>query len=280
MGRNVPAGVSVAAADPLQPALSGEGACWRVAARTAFPFLVVGALWETIARLGVFPPRLFPSLEVVAATLVGMTANGTLPTHALHTVARLLAGFALAAVSGLAIGVAMGRARRAEDIFLPLVSIGAPIPGLAYAPLFLLWFGLGDLGAVLLVGFVAAFPVIINTWTGVKAVREIWLRAARTMGADERQMFCKVILPAALPYVLTGFRLGLAQAWRILVAVEMLAAVPWGLGWMIFGAREFLNTDVMLAGITVIGVVGLVLEKLVFQKIERYTVVRWGLMTS
>jgi ABC-type nitrate/sulfonate/bicarbonate transport system permease component len=89
-----------------------------------------------------------------------------------------------------------------------------------------------------------------------------------------------VILPGALPYILTGLRLGLAQAWRILVAVEMLAAVPWGLGWRIFGAREFLNTDAMLAGIVVIALIGLGLEKLVFQKIEDYTVVRWGMITS
>ena len=89
-----------------------------------------------------------------------------------------------------------------------------------------------------------------------------------------------MILPGALPYILTGWRLGLAQAWRILVGVEMLAAVQWGLGWMIFGSREFLNTDVMLAGIAAIGLIGLALEKLVFQPLERYTVVRWGMMTS
>ena len=148
----------------------------------------------------------------------------------------------------------MGRSRRVEDIALPLVSIGAPIPGIAYAPLFLLWFGLGNRSAVLLVAFVSAFPIIFNTWTGVKAVKEIWVRSAQAMGADDRRLFVKVIVPGALPYILTGLRLGLAQAWRILVGVEMLAAVPWGLGWMIFGAREFLNTDVMLAGVVVIGV--------------------------
>ena len=150
----------------------------------------------------------------------------------------------------------MGRSRRFEDIALPLVSIGAPIPGLAYAPLFLLWFGLGNKSAVLLVAFVSAFPIIFNTWTGVKAVKEIWVRSAQAMGADDRRLFVKVIVPGALPYILTGLRLGLAQAWRILVGVEMLAAVPWGLGWMIFGAREFLNTDVMLAGVVVIGIIG------------------------
>ena len=241
---------------------------------------MVGAIWEIVAWSGAFPPRLFPSLETVAATLWRLTVEGILPHHAAETLVRLAAGFAIAARAGSAIGIARGRSRRAEELLLPLVSIGAPIPGLAYAPLFLLWFGLGDTGSIVLVAFVAAFPIIQNSWTGVKAVKEIWIRAAQTMGADGRRLFRHVIVPGALPYILTGLRLGLAQAWRILVAVEMLAAVQWGLGWLIFGAREFLNTDAMLAGIAVIGAIGLGLEKLVFQPIERYTVVRWGMMAA
>ena len=260
------------------PAGPGE-APWRVVARNAFPFLVVAGLWEIVAQLGVFPRRLFPTLEDVASAFVRLTVAGILPHHAIDTVIRLLSGFALGALAGVAIGIVMGRSRRAEDVLLPLVSIGAPIPGLAYAPLFLLWFGLGNFSAVLLVGFVAAFPIIFNTWTGVKAVKEIWVRSAQAMGADDPRLFRHVILPGALPYILTGLRPGLAQAWRILVGVEMLAAVPWGLGWLIFGAREFLNTDVMLAAIVVIAVIGLALEKLVFQRLENFTVVRWGMMT-
>lgn len=251
----------------------------RNVARNVFPFLVVGAIWEAVAWAGIFPQRLFPPIETVAKTFVELTLNGILPMHAIETLVRLSAGFALAAVAGIAIGIAMGRSKRAEDIFLPLVSIFAPIPGLAYAPLFLLWFGLGNVSAVLLVAFVSMFAVILNSWTGVKAVKQIWVRSAQAMGADNKRLFRYVILPGALPYILTGLRLGLAQAWRILVAVEMLAAVPRGLGWMIFGAREFLNTDVMLAGIAVIAIVGLVLEKFVFQKLEDYTVVRWGMMS-
>jgi NitT/TauT family transport system permease protein len=252
---------------------------WCAIWRNAFPFVVVGAIWETVARAGVFPPRLFPSLEAIAAAFWRLTLNGILPRHALDTLLRLGAGFALAAVAGTVIGLLMGRLRFAEDCLLPLVSIGAPIPGLAYAPLFLLWFGLGNFSTVLLVGFVAAFPIIFNTWTGVKAVKDIWVRSAQAMGADNPRLFRYVILPGALPYILTGLRLGLAQAWRILVGVEMLAAVPWGLGWMIFGAREFLNMDVMLAGVAVIAMIGLALEKFVFQRLENYTVVRWGMMT-
>jgi NitT/TauT family transport system permease protein len=249
-----------------------------VIARSAFPFLVVGALWEAVAHLGVFPPRLFPSLETVAAALVRLTVAGILPLHAAETLARLLTGFALAAVAGVTLGIAMGRSRRAEDIILPLVSIGAPIPGVAYAPLFMLWFGLGNLPAILLVGFVSAFPIIYNTWSGVKAVKEIWVRSAQVMGADSHRLFRHVIFPGALPYILTGLRLGLSQAWRILVVVEYLSGVQVGLGSIVFGAREFLNTDLMLAGIAVIGAVGLILEKLVFERLENFTVVRWGMI--
>jgi NitT/TauT family transport system permease protein len=270
--------LSVISALPLEASESRESR-WRRVARTAYPFVVVGAVWEIVARSGHFPPRLFPTLGDIALAFSRLTANGILPHHALDTIIRLSAGFTLAALLGVAIGLAMGRSRRAEDIFLPLVSIGAPIPGIAYAPLFLLWFGLGNVSAVLLVAFVSTFPIIFNTWTGVKAVKEIWVRSAQAMGADDRRLFRHVILPGALPYILTGCRLGLAQAWRILVGVEMLAAVPWGLGWLIFGAREFLNTDVMLAGVAVIGIIGLALEKLVFQRLEQFTVVRWGMMT-
>ena len=268
-----------AASDLIGMTRPAQESRWRVAARTAFPFLVVALAWEITARLGVFPPKLFPSLVEVGAAFWRLTLDGILPHHAFDTILRLIGGFALAAVIGVAIGILMGRSRRMEDIFLPLVSIMAPIPGIAWAPLFLLWFGLGGQPAMLLVAFVSTFPIIFNTWTGVKAVKEIWIRSAQSMGADDRRLFRHVILPGALPYTLTGLRLGLAQAWRILVAIEMLASVQWGLGWMIFGAREFLNMDVMLSGVAVIAIIGLALEKLVFQRLEQFTVVRWGMMT-
>lgn len=244
----------------------------------AAPFVAVGSVWEMFARLGPFPPFLFPSVETIISTFVRLVSNGTLPLHALSTILRLILGFLLGAAAGVGMGIAMGRYRWAEYLLLPLVSVGNPIPGLAYAPLFILWFGLGNLPAVLLVGVAVAFPIVLNCWTGVKAVKEIWIRAAQSMGAKDRQLFRKVILPGSLPYILTGLRIGMARGWRTLVAVEMLTSVSLGLGWLIFGARQFLNTDVMLAGIAVIGLVGLLLEKLVFQRLEQFTVVRWGMM--
>jgi NitT/TauT family transport system permease protein len=244
------------------------------------PFLVLAGIWEAVVFAGIFPEKLFPSLLDVVATFYRLAMAGILWAATEGTMLRLLGGFGLAAVVGVTLGILMGRFHLIEDLFLPAVSIGFPVPGLAYAPLFVVWFGLGDVPAILLVGVASSFIVIINTWKGVKAVKPVWLRAASVMGAREHQMFWKVILPASLPYILTGLRLGLAQAWRILVAVEMLMAVERGLGAMIFGAQQFLNTDVMLSGIAVIGIVGVLLEKQVFERLERYTVVRWGMLTS
>ncbi len=111
------------------PHLRNPNARWRVIARNVFPFVVVLGLWEIVARAGVFPPKLFPSLVTVAETFVRLTANGILPHHTFDTILRLFAGFALAAIVGVVLGILMGRSRRVEDIALPLVSIGAPIPG-------------------------------------------------------------------------------------------------------------------------------------------------------
>ena len=243
-------------------------------------FVVIAIAWQAAVWAGVFPPRLFPGLATVGEALVRLTLSGTMLVAAAATLFRLLFGFLLAAVAGIVVGLLMGRVQWVEDALLPIVSFMYPIPGIAYAPLFVLWFGLGDIPAILLVAVATSFTVIINTWKGVKAVKPVWIRSAQAMGASERRIFTRVILPGALPYVLTGLRLGLASAWRILVAVEMLMSVTRGLGWLIFGAREFLNTDAMLAGIVVIALIGVALDKLAFEPIERYTVVRWGMMSA
>ncbi len=243
-------------------------------------FVLAALAWQAAVWIGVFPPKLFPGLGTIAATLARLATNGTLLLATAATLLRLLLGFALAAIVGVVVGGLMGRYQWVEDTLLPIVSFVYPIPGIAYAPLFVLWFGLGDVPAILLVGVASSFMVIINTWKGVKAVKVLWIRSAQAMGAHDRALFAKVIVPASLPYVLTGLRLGLAQAWRILVAVEMLMSVTHGLGWMIFGSQQFLDTDVMLATIAVIGLVGMVLERQLFERLERATVVRWGMMTA
>jgi NitT/TauT family transport system permease protein len=118
---------------------------------------------------------------------------------------------------------------------------------------------------------------VFNTWSGVRSVNPIWLRAAGAMGADEQKLFWKVIIPGASPFIITGMRQAFLRAWIAVVGAEMIAASDWGLGWVIFEAKEFLNTDTMLAALMVIGCIGYLFERLVFGSVEKATVQRWGM---
>jgi len=246
----------------------------------SLPFVVMIGIWQALAVYGGFPEKLVPSISQIFQTFFRLLNKGILLSSAASTLNRLLLGFLISGVVGVFVGILMGRYRVIEETLLPLISFIYPIPGIAYAPLFVLWFGLGDLPSILLISFASVFPVIMNTWKGVKAVKPVWIRSATVMGAKESDIFRKIVLPGALPFILSGLRLGLAAAWRILVAVEMLMSVKIGLGWMIFGSQTFLNTDVMLATIILIGLIGVLMEKQIFERIERRTVVRWGMVRS
>jgi ABC-type nitrate/sulfonate/bicarbonate transport system permease component len=245
---------------------------------TLFPLLVIGLIWEAVARTGIFPDVLFPPVSQVLATAGRLISRGIMQQHLISTMYRLLAGFAVAAVFGVPLGLLMARSRVMESFWVPIVSVLNPIPGLAWVPLFLLWFKLGDTAVIALVTWATFPPVVINTWTGAKTVNEIWVRAAQSMGARGTTLYRKVMVPGALPFVLTGMRIGLSRSWRAVIAAEMLSAGGAGLGWLIFEARDFVRTDVMLAGVMMIGIVGLLLEKVLFQGIEKYTVIRWGML--
>jgi NitT/TauT family transport system permease protein len=247
---------------------------WR---RGATSIVAAAAIYEAVARSGAFAPALMPTLPTVAQTFAGMLADGSMLHHAAATLARVLLGFSLATAAGLVLGVLMGRFRPVEHFVLPLASALMPIPSLAWIPVFILWFGLGNTVTILIVFYAALFPMLLNTWLGVRAVNPIWLRAAGAMGATERKLFWKVIVPGASPFIIAGLRQSFLRAWIAVIGAEMLAASDWGLGWVIFDAKQFLNADVMLASIVVIGLIGFVTERLVFGSLERATIYRWGM---
>jgi NitT/TauT family transport system permease protein len=246
--------------------------------RGATSIMVVAALYETVARSGYFAPALMPTIETIAQTLFGMLADGTMFLHAAATLYRVLFGFGLAVAVGMPLGVLMGRFRPVEHFVLPLASALMPIPSLAWIPLFILWFGLGNTVTVIIVFYAAFFPMLLNTWTGVRSVNPIWLRAAGAMGAGERTLFWKVIVPGASPFIIAGLRQSFLRSWIAVIGAEMLAASAWGLGWVIFDAQQFLNADVMMASILVIGLIGFGAERLVFGSLERATIYRWGMV--
>jgi NitT/TauT family transport system permease protein len=240
--------------------------------------IAAAALYEVLARSGIFAAALLPTIPDILHTLYVMMLDGTMPLHALYTLYRVLFGFFLAVVFALPLGILMARFKPVENFFLPLVSALMPIPSFALVPLFMLWFGIGNLTTVLIVFYAASFPVLFNTWSGVRSVNPLWLRAAGSMGADEHKLFWKVIIPGASPFIITGMRQAFLRCWIAVVGAEMIAASDWGLGWVIFDAKEFLNADVMLASLIVIGGIGFVFERVVFGSLERATVLRWGMV--
>ena len=249
--------------------MSATGERTRSLTRAAATLLVAAAAYEATARSGYFPPALLPTLPAIARALVATMLDGSMPLHALHTLYRVAAGLALAVAVGLPLGILMGRFRAVENFILPLASALMPIPSLAWVPVFILWFGLGNTVSILIVFYAALFPMLLNTWTGVRAVNPLWLRAAGAMGADENALFWKVILPGASPFIITGLRQAFLRSWIAVVGAEMIAASDWGLGWVIYDAKEFLNADVMLASLAVIGLIGFIFERLVFGSLER-----------
>jgi NitT/TauT family transport system permease protein len=252
----------------------------RSVLRGALAVLAAAAIYEAMARSGYFAPALLPTLPTIGRTLVAMLADGSMLEHAAFTLYRVMLGFGLAVVVGLPLGILMARFQHVENFFLPLVSALMPIPSFALVPLFMLWFGIGNLTTILIVFYAATFPMMFNTWSGVRSVNPLWLRAAGAMGADEHKLFWKVIIPGASPFIITGMRQAFLRSWIAVVGAEMIAASDWGLGWVIFDAKEFLNTDIMLASLIVIGLIGFVFERFVFGSLERVTVLRWGMMRA
>lgn len=242
------------------------------------PLAIAGAAWEAFARSGVYKPALTPTLEDILAVTVKMLASGVLLANIAFTLYRLLTGFLIGAIVGIMLGALMARFRLAERFLQPLVSVLNPIPSLAWIPLFVLWFGLGETATIVLVAFATVIPVIMNVWVGGKAVSEVWLRAAESMECRGSRLFSKVILPASIPFIVSGLRGGIGRGWRAVVAGEMIAATKYGLGWVIFNSIAFLNTDVMLSAIFFIGLIGLLIENCVFATLERATVVKWGML--
>ena len=242
--------------------------------------VVLLAVWEGFARSGLYSTAMTPPIESIAQTGWRMLADGSLIENALVTLLRVFIGLAISFAIAVPLGVLMARYWVAERIFQPLLSVLLPIPSLAWVPLFVLWFGIGNVATILVVIYAAFFPLVYSVWSGVRAVNPLWLRAATVMGADEATLFRKVIWPGSLPYVINGLRLSFGRAWIGVIGGELLASPQLGLGEIIFNAKEFLEAGVMLSTLVGIGAIGLFFERFVFQTIESVTVRRWGMISG
>lgn len=219
--------------------------------------IVLIAAWFLVTNLGLIKPLFLPTPQAVwgkfVLALTEGVADSTLAQHTAISLQRVFGAFLLACLTAIPIGILMGTNRVMRGIFDPPIEFYRPLPPLAYLPLMIIWFGIGELSKVLLI-FLAIFaPMAISARAGVRSVSIEQIHAAYAMGATRFQIVWHVILKAALPEILTGMRIGIGFGWTTLVAAEMVAATR-GLGFMVLNAAQYLQSDVVIMGIIVIGV--------------------------
>jgi taurine transport system permease protein len=251
----------------------------RAAAVFMLPLLALVAIWAAVVRGFDVDPRVFPGVGAVLDAGRESVADGSLIQHIGASLGRIAVGTVIALALGIPLGVAMGVSQPVATFFTPLVRFFSVLAGIAWIPIATLWFGYG-FGAITFVIFNAVFFVVAyNTLLGVSSIPMPVRHAAASLGAGRWAMLTQVLLPGALPNIVTGVRTGMGFAWRGLIAAEMIATNV-GLGYMLFAARDFYKTEVIVLGMIVIGVLWLALDRLLLAPLERVTTERWGMVRA
>jgi ABC-type nitrate/sulfonate/bicarbonate transport system permease component len=247
------------------------GMALRAVSITGFFAVWYGAILVN-AQLRLFNPILLPPPHKVLQAAIELTVSGELPRDIAASLYRVVCGFLVAALLGVGLGTLIGRSRRFEQLLEPVLELLRPIPPLAFLPVLVMWFGIGEMSKIVFIAYSAFFPIFTNTCEGIKFVDILLIRAAQTLGASEREIFRHVVVPAAMPGIITGLRVGFAQCLFVIVAAEFLASDS-GLGYLINDARSFFLMSNMLVGAAVIGLIGFIFNA-ALRKLER-RILRW-----
>jgi NitT/TauT family transport system permease protein len=229
--------------------------------------------WDAGVRLS--GSDLFPKPIEVARGIVELIQEGLLLKYIVASLFRVTCGFTLAVVVGVPVGLVLGWYGRAFQAFNPMIQIFRPISPIAWIPVAILWFGVSDAAPIFLIFLASVFPITVSAIAAVQNMQPVYLRAARNFGLSRAALFRRVVFPSCLPQVITGIRIALGVAWLVVVAAEMFAVTS-GLGYLIIDARNAgKRYDLVVAGMVMIGLIGLVLDLLVRQ-LEKFDEVRWG----
>jgi ABC-type nitrate/sulfonate/bicarbonate transport system permease component len=245
---------------------------------TVIPIIGIMLLWELAVRLSHVPPAILPPLSNIFLAIWNMANEGTLWQDVGATLGRLSKSAVLGMFFGTLLGVLMGYFRLWERALVAPMNFLLAIPGTALFPLSMIWFGLTDFAIISILIYEVTLTVMLNTWTGVKTVDLALIRAGRAFGVSRFGLFWRVLIPAALPSIIAGYRQAFSRAWRILVVAEMLVSVSAGLGYRIYWAQEYFNSEIVFGSLFVVGVVGLLIERVFLRTLEVMTVERWGIM--
>ncbi|MFE4812838.1 ABC transporter permease [Peribacillus simplex] len=234
----------------------------KSALRGSFLPVVVLIAWQSLGSAGILPAQLFSSPLLIVTTFIDLVQSGEMGMHLQISLMRALLGFALGGFFGLLLGVIVGMQKKSEEYLNPSIQMLRTVPLLAITPLFIMWFGFGELSKVLLIALGAFFPLYLQTFLGLRNVDKKLYDVAQILEFSRMEQITKLMIPAALPNILLGIRLALSSAWMCLVVAELLGADR-GVGFMIQDARSFMQTDVVFVGIIIFALSGKISDSFV-----------------
>jgi ABC-type nitrate/sulfonate/bicarbonate transport system permease component len=239
--------------------------------------LILLVIWEIAARTRLVDPFFLPAPTAVLAAGYRVIASGELIRHTGISLFRALSGYLLAIITGIGLGILVGWSKTMENIFDPIIELIRPISTLALVPLMILWFGVGNASKIIIVIKACLFPILLNTIAGVKGVNKRLIQAAKSLGATDRQLLTKVVIPASLPMTLTGIRISAAMCMLAIVGVEMIAAQS-GLGFFVVDMQRVFATDRMFVGIITLTLLGFFLDRIV--RLIQQRILKWHAVMS
>lgn len=225
-----------------------------------YAFLFIVLVWQLVVIFSNAHVALLPPPLLAGQTFVELVVSGELFIHTGASLGRVVTAWLLSAAVAIPLGLAMGRWRRFEHLVDPVVELFRPISPLAWIPLAILWFGIGETGKIFIIFIATFFPILLNTVSGVKGVDPVLIRAGQVLGCEsDRALFIKVILPAAMPTIVVGLRISFGTGWAAIIAAELVAAQV-GLGYLIADGMEILRSDLVLVGMVAIGFLGVLID--------------------
>jgi taurine transport system permease protein len=251
----------------------------KASARGLLPFVGLVLAWAAVTRAGLVAEIFLPRPEQVVRTGWDMALDGSLWTNIVASLGRVALGLVVSVPLAVGAGVAVGLSRRLAVVLEPVAGFFNSLSGIAWLPLAVTWFGLGWASVTFIMVNTVFFLVFFNTLVGVRTVPRVFEDAVRTLGGSRRHLIFQVLVPGAMPSIVAGVRMSIGFGWRALIAAEMIATST-GLGFLIFNAQNFHQTDTILVGIITIGLIWLATDRLVLQPLERWTVERWGMVST
>ena len=234
-------------------------------------------MWELLALFSGWSPQVFPGPWKVFLSMWELIANGTLLRHTIASLFRVTAGFYLAMILGIPLGIVLGRLRAVQQFLNPMIQFLRPISPLAWIPLSMLWFGIGDKPAVFLIFLASFFPLVVSTTVAVQSINPVYFHVAANFNFSRYEVITKIVIPGMLPSVVTALRITITIAWLVVVAAEMIA-VKSGLGYLILDSRNALRMDYVMDGMIVIGLIGLLLDHMMM-RLSKIESVFWGTLS-